>query len=269
MALAPQCLLVAGALLLLAVPAHATPPADAFCVILIEPAADFNTVVYTVDETANLTERQALWPHVDLDLDGNITPAEKEQFRQANIREWVYERGLGLKMIALQPGDGGVIRPKDATTSRQIGHSFHHRSYTLPENLTEVADLETQEVRTFRLEMPADLTRVVVHGGTDLDAPTTTPNPNPPTVAIEYVVINAPDGWMIESYDGRSYSGPIHATVNSPSADVPAFDTKVPYTITFAKSMLDPPAPAPSPGAGVLFLLGLVGAAAVARRGHA
>jgi hypothetical protein len=89
-----------------------------------------------------------------------------------------------------------------------------------------------------RFDPPMEATLVQVRGGRDLTQPmptTPTSSSTSHTVTIEYVVVRAPPGWMVQAIDGYSYEGPFRKEPNAEEVDVPAFDTKQPYTLTFQK----------------------------------
>lgn len=225
--------------LLLLLPAAADPPADAFCVILFEAAPDFSTVTVTVDEETTMDEREELWPEVDRNGDGSITPTEKEAWKWDQTRTWDME-ALGHKAITLHQDAPYTTWPEQqpvyGVTWRQVGHVFHQRDHELPDTLSQSADLETQEVRTFGFETSGgEPTRVVLRGGRDLPANlTTSPDPeHEGRPVIEYVVVRAPSGWIVERVEGRSYNGTIVEEPGTRVVDLPAFDTKAPYAITF------------------------------------
>ncbi|HUR25449.1 MAG TPA: hypothetical protein VM327_05485 [Candidatus Thermoplasmatota archaeon] len=270
----PACLLLA--LLAAAAPAAADPPADAFCVILIEPSPDFSLIRVLVDEDTTLEAREELWPSVDVDDNGVVSPVEKDAFRWSNTQGWPDVEELGIKAISLQPGAPYVSSPAQkpvyAATWRQVGHVFHKQDYELPDQLTRAVELETQEVREFGFQLEEGRSsRFTIAGGRGLAeqnlsaAPVYVDEGRP---VIEYVVIHAPKGWVVESIEGASYNGTFVLEPDERSVDVPAFDTKRPYTISFLNKGLDDElgeleGPAP---AGLLVALGLLGAAFAVRR---
>lgn len=272
--LVPSCLLLLVALA--ATPAASDPPADAFCVILIEPSADFRLIRVLVDEDTSLEEREALWPSVDVDGNGVISEVEQDAFRWANTTGWSHVEELGVKAVFLQPNAPYTLSPPQkpvyAATWRQVGHVFHQQEYELPDQLTRPVELETQEVREFGFQLDAGRSsRFTLSGGRDLAgqnlsaAPTYDEQGRP---VIEYVVIKAPKGWIVELVEGQSYNGSIFLRPGKRTVDVPAFDTKSPYNITFLNPSLDKElgkieGPAP---AALLIGLGLLGAAAMRRR---
>lgn len=259
---------VAAVLLLGLVPsAGATPPPDAFCVIVIEGLDDFRLVRVTVDEDTNLTQRQALWTTVDLDADGAITPEEAEAFRRGGVALWPRQEALGNRSLQLMLPDQvhPSGRPLYAATWRQVGHTFHHQNYTLPLVLTDALDLETQEVREFSFAPIENLGARILIGGSDLTGPPVRPSP---PVAIEYVVVRAPAGWQITYLTGFGYDGYISRSVNAAEIDLPGFDTKRPFSIQFNR--VEPAShesdgiPAPGPMA----LVGAIASALLLARRH-
>lgn len=252
----------------------AEPPADAFCVILFEPSPDFSRVRILVDEDSSLEERAALWPSVDLDRNGVISVVEKEAFRWSNTKVFPNVTDLGIKAITLRPEapytKSPPQKPVYATTWRQIGHVFHQRDYKLPERLTQTSELETQEVREFGFELePGRSSRFTVFGGREPLGPNLSAAPSyteQPRSVIEYVVVRAPEGWLVQRIEGASYNGTFVLSPNQQSVDVPAFDTKRPYNITFVNPDLEKRLGADdTPGPGALLLLLALGALALAR----
>ncbi|MEA3144571.1 MAG: hypothetical protein QOG31_1895 [Thermoplasmata archaeon] len=234
---------------LLATPAAATPPAAAFCVIVIEGIDDFRIVRVAVDLTTNLTQRQALFAQLDTDKDGTVLPSEQEAFRAGTVQFWADPSRLAIRALGAEGGD--LLGAWDAlalhaVTWRKVGHTFHHQNYTQPTYVTQPVDLETQEIREVRFDQPRVPDTMVLRGGTDptLPRPTqTSPSPTQ-TATVEYVVVRAPPGWRIDRIDGATYTGRFSIAVGSPEVDVPAFDTKSPYAITFSRL---PPAPSETP----------------------
>lgn len=263
--------------LVLGVPtATANPPADAFCVILIEPNADFTRLTISVDENTTLEDRAALWPSVDLDENKVISPTEKEAFRWANTNVFGRDGDVGIKAVTLLPGAPYLTsqpqKPVYTTIWRQIGHVFHHQDYVLPERLTSTAELETQEVREFGFELePGRASRYTLSGGENLTGnlsatPTYIDQPRP---VVEYVVIRAPEGWIVDRIEGRSYNGTFVLTPGTPSVDVPAFDTKSPYAIMFVNPVFDQDLGKIAGGSGldaVAFIATLAAAVILVRR---
>lgn len=241
----PWLALAALSLAVVAAPAHAAPPADAFCVILIEGLDDFRTVRVLVDEETTVEERAALFPEVDRDGDGQVTRDEGDAWRSGNAA--TYARGDGVdavEAVHLAAVDGDVTRdlpPLYAASWRQVGHTFHKQDHEQPWPVVEAADLETQEVRETRFPTE-DALVVEVRGG--LPRPTstgstTTPAPGPTstsnTVTIEYVVVRAPAGWRVAHVEGYTYDGWISRSYDGVQGevDLPAFDTKSSYRLRF------------------------------------
>lgn len=137
-----------------------------------------------------------------------------------------------------------VQRPVYATTWRQVGHVFHKQDYQVPDRITETTDLETQEVREFGFELDAGRSsRFILSGGRNLTeygnlsaAPSYTDLPKP---KIEYVVVRAPKDWVVQRVEGFSYNGSFVLEPGTREVDVPAFDTKMPYDITFLNPGLE------------------------------
>lgn len=226
------------------VPAQATPPADAFCVILIEGLDDFRTVRVLVDEETTIEERTALFPSVDVTGDGQITRDEGDAWRSGNTV--TYSRGAGVdavEAVHLSVVEGDVTRdlgPLYAAHWRQVGHTFHKQDHEQPWPVVEAADLETQEVRETRF--PTEEARVVyVLGGlpreTATGSPTTTSGPTSSVSSgtIEYVVVRAPAGWRVAHVEGYTYDGWMSQSYEGvqTEVDLPAFDTKSSYRIRF------------------------------------
>lgn len=267
-----------GLLALLAPLAAAAPPADAFCVILIEPSPDFSVVRILVDEDTSLAEREALWPSVDRDGNGAVSPIEKEAFRWSTTASHTNQTELGLKAITLQPNAPYTLSPEQlplyAAMWRQVGHVFHKQEYELPDQLTQPVELETQEVREFGFQLDEGRSsRFTIQGGRDLagmglNLSTVPRYDDQGRPVIEYVVIKAPKGWIVESVTGESYNGTVSLAPGEREVDLPAFDTKKPYTVVFVNPKLDDKlgeleGPAP---VALLTGLGLLGAAALRRR---
>ncbi|HET6398560.1 MAG TPA: hypothetical protein VFH47_03290 [Candidatus Thermoplasmatota archaeon] len=248
--------------------AAAAPPPDAFCVIVIEADDGFRTVRVIVDEETTIEERGELWPSVDVDGDGSITPAEAEAFRVANLQLLPRQDGIGAKATVLESASDGGRRthgPLYAAFWRQVGHTFHQRDYRLPDVLTDVADLETQEVREYRYDIHAVPQEVVLRGGDELGrlldpriAPPTPPTPTEPRVVVEYVVVRAPPGWLVASVEGWAYDAPVRLEPHARSVDIPALDTSKPWTVRYVPEGED------GRGAGSLPSLALVAALALA-----
>src|SRR5687768_16016417 len=100
--------LAAAALTLavVATPAHAAPPADAFCVILIEGLDDFRSVRVLVDEETTVEERAALFPTLDRDGDGKVTRDEADYWRMQGTT--TYPRFEGLEEVRFVRASGTV-----------------------------------------------------------------------------------------------------------------------------------------------------------------
>lgn len=223
------------------------PPPDAFCVILFSADDSFSTVTVLVDLETNLTERQALFGQLDLDHDGDVDLLEQERLRSSTVRQHDSSSSLGIKALSLAAGDGqqqwGAAFVA-AKTWTQVGHTFHKQSHTTPALITDPADLETQEVRELHFDHLGTPTVVQISGGTDPNAPPPTSSASPTTssstsgqttVAIEYVVVRAPEGWTVYTAEGWSYEAPVRTAPQSREADLPQFDTKRPFTLGFAK----------------------------------
>lgn len=238
------------ALAVAATPAHAAPPADAFCVILVEGIDDFRIVRVTVDLETNLTQREALFEQVDTDGDGTVTPAEQETFQQGTVEVWENATRLGLRGLEMAAGDGAWqwnAPALYATTWTQVGHTFHKQNHTQPSTVTEPADLETQEVREVRFTHQHTPMVVKVSGGTNLTdrprSPTSTglSSSYSQTAVIEYVVVRAAPGWLVDSVSGSGYEGEVWVPVNAPEVDLPAFDTKRPFWLDFYRQAAESP----------------------------
>lgn len=248
----PWLALAALSLAVVAAPAHAAPPADAFCVILIEGLDDFRTVRVLVDEETTVEERAALFPEVDRDGDGQVTRDEADQWRFHGTT--TYPRLEGLDEVRAVRASGTVdgetrgLAPLFAATWRQVGHTFHKQDHEQPWPVVEAADLETQEAREFRF--PADAaTEIVLSGGlprsTTTSASTTASTSSSPTgptstsntVTIEYVVVRAPPGWRVAHVEGYTYDGMVSQSYDGVQSevDLPAFDTKSSYQLRFEK----------------------------------
>lgn len=276
MHLAPAVAAVLAAGLAFVPLAAADPPADAFCVILIEPNADFSLVRVLVDEDTTLAQREDLWPTVDLDGDGVVSPLEKDGFRWSTTKGTTNATELGPKEVTLQPNAPYTLSPEQkavyAVTWRQVGHVFHKQEYVLPERLTRPVELETQEVREFGFQLEEGRSsRFTLQGGRDTAglnlsaAPRYDEQGRP---VIEYVVIQAPKGWVVELVEGRSYNGTISLRPGEREVDVPAFDTSSPYKVVFVNPKLEEKlgeleGPAP---VAILTGLGLLAFAGVRRR---
>jgi hypothetical protein len=231
----PAALLALLALAPTALAAPAERPADAFCVILIEGLDDLRSVRVLVDEESTVEDRRRLWPEVDLDGDGNVTRAEKEAWMRGNLATYPRHEGLENRTVRLA-ADGSPAAALHAATWRQVGHTFHKQDRHTPETVTRAEDLETQEVREYRFATPDQAQRVVLLGGQPWATTRTTTASTSPQVVIEYVVVRAPPGWLVESYAGYGYDGPVSRTVHAREVDIPAFDTKAAYTITFVRA---------------------------------
>jgi hypothetical protein len=238
------CSLAALLVALAAAPVHAAPPADAFCVILFEGADGFRTVRVVVDLETNLTERQALFADLDADGDGAVDLLEQESLRAASVLQWNTTGSLGIRGLSMAAGDG--VSQWGATflgakTWTQVGHTFHKQDHTTPALITDPADLETQEVREFHFEHMRDPTIVLLSGGQDPDAtPTDGPTPtssssssNTQVTTVEYVVVRAGPGWLVDAVNGWSYESEVAQDVDTPELDLPAFDTKRPFHLKF------------------------------------
>ena len=222
---------------LLALPAGAAPPPDAFCVILIEGVDDFRTVRVLVDEETTMEERRALFNATDTDADGVLEPDEADAFRRERTVFWANQTELGLRGLQMSD-EGGEAPALHATTWRQVGHTFHKQAHVQPESFSDPADFETQEAREVRFEPSPEATVVQLRGGRDLTQPSTStssPTTSTQVTTIEYVVVRAPAGWTVETIEGHSYDGPFTLDVSAPEVDVPAFDTKRPYVLTFQR----------------------------------
>lgn len=262
----PAALAVLPVLLaaLLAPGTAAAPPPDAFCVILFEAAdASFTTVRVLVDLETNLTQRQELFGQLDLDADGDVDPLEQERLRSATVRQHNTTAAMGLTALTLAAADGQQQWGAEflaAKTWTQVGHTFHKQAHTTPAFITDAADLETQEVREVYFRHPRPPTLVRLGGGTDPAlTPTFSPSPTPApsstgpttTVAIEYVVLRAPAGWVVQQATGHSYDGPVSIDGGVRELDLPAFDTKKPFTVRFAQAPEESSTTAsPPPGDG-------------------
>ncbi|MBI2077325.1 MAG: hypothetical protein HYT80_02985 [Euryarchaeota archaeon] len=264
---------------LLAAPAASSPPADAFCVVLIAPSPDFSRITISVDQETSLQERADLWPSVDLDGNGVVSAVEKEAFRWAQTTLHANQSDLGPHAIVLRPDapytKAPIQRPVYATTWRQVGHVFHKQAYQLPDKLTQTSELETQEIREFGFELEAGRSsRIILSGGRNVTAygnlsaaPSYTDLPKP---VIEYVVIRAPEDWLVERVEGHSYNGSFVVAPGKQEIDLPGFDTERPYNISFLNPGLDKKlGDIGSPGPGVAALLvGVIAAAWAVRFGR-
>lgn len=272
---------VLAALAAVAAPVQAAPPADAFCVILIEGVDGFRLVRVTVDEETNLTEREALFGELDLDADGRVTTVEGERFRRRSVeaRSGPFTNSTHHLQLLVETGDGsgGTVRSTHVALHhavwRQVGHTFHKQDHTQPWPVEEPIDLETQEVREASFAPGDAADRVVIDGGEPIELP--------PNVAIEYVVVRAPPGWTVARVQGYTYEGWIDVAPNATEADIPSLDTKRPYTIAFERqgpaveTVTQTVAATPAPDGGArgasapapaLAALALAAAAAVALR---
>ncbi|HJQ93880.1 MAG TPA: hypothetical protein VJ874_06310 [Candidatus Thermoplasmatota archaeon] len=238
--------LLLPAMAALVVPVQAAPPPDAFCVILIEGAEDYGVVRVLVDLETNLTQREALFAGIDADSDGAVTPVEQERFRLGTMRVWENSTAMGLKGLQMAASDGVQqwgATVKYATTWTQVGHTFHRQDHTQPSTVTEPIDLETQEVREFHFDHVGTPTFVRLSGGRDPANETSTTGPATTDhsssqsttyhVVVEYVVVRAADGWTIGAIQGQSYADEVFVQPGVAEYDLPAFDTKKPFSLEF------------------------------------
>ena len=240
----------AAAALLLALlvpPAAAAPPPDAFCVILFEVLPGMQGVRVLVDEETTLEERAALFPELDANGDGAITRGEGEAWRRANLSLHNGTDGVpSAQVVRLRPADGeGDGAALYTAITRQVGHTFHKQDHRQPWPVTESADLETQALREFSYPLIEGAQSFELVGGPQEASPTTTASPvsstttssQSYTVTIEYVVLRAPEGWLITRVQGLDYSGRFDIAPYAREVDVPAFDTKsAPFTITLQRA---------------------------------
>ena len=241
--------------LALAPPAQAAPPADAFCVILIEGLDDFRVVRVLTDEETTVEERAALFPAVDRNGDGQVTRDEGDEWRMHNTlaTEFISDLPPAQRLLLSGTVDGasrGFI-PLYAATWRQVGHTFHKQDHEQPWPVTEPVDLETQAVREVRFGVD-DATRIELRGGleggTTSSTTTAPPSTTSPTQSQsgggtpEYVVVRAPAGWRIASVEGSTYDGWISRDYDGElrELDLPAFDTKTsPWALRFERTATD------------------------------
>lgn len=232
-----------GLALLAAVPAGAAPPPDAFCVILLEALPGMQGVRVLVDEETTPTEREALFPEVDGDGDGTITRAEGDAWRRANLALHNGTEGLDpVVVVRLRPTDtDGGGEPLYAATTRQVGHTFHKQDHQQPWPVTASIDLETQAVREFSFPLVEGAQRFELLGGgaatssTGTATSTTTATAYAGSATPEYVVVRAPEGWLVERVTGSSYDGRLDQTYSAREVDLPAFDTRSPFVVTFVR----------------------------------
>lgn len=226
-----------AALAAFAAPSQAAPPPDAFCVILFEGFDDLRLVRVTVDQETNLTEREELFGSLDLNRDGLVDTDEAEvlrsrtmEARQGTFSNETYRLGVAAENETY----GNHYSPLHTAVWRQVGHTFHKQDHEQPWPVTEPVDLETQEVREASFSFPADVRLVRLEGGLLPKLP--------PFVAIEYVVVRAPPGWAVTEVRGQTYNGSFVQEANATEVDVPAFDTKSPYWISFERRDAPPAA---------------------------
>jgi hypothetical protein len=277
---------VALAVLLLPTALAAEPGEDPFCIVVIEPLDDFRLVRVSVDEELNATTQAEFWALADANHDNALTRAEAEAFRQGQLRIFPGEMSLGPKALLLTatPSEPRTVRAIHATSWRQVGHGYYAHQKPL-EAVTSSASLETQEIREYSFRTPADATHVLIQGGlalsdtelavypTEPGAVTVPPVPPPngytnctpggvsccdengSCAVEEFVTVKAPPGWRIAHVQGHSYGTAVSVDVDAATYDLPAFDTKSPFTITYVKEAGDDrgsPLAAPWPLLGVL-----------------
>ena len=219
-----------SALALAAVPSQAAPPPDAFCVVLIEGFDGMRLVRVTVDEETNLTQREQLFAALDTTGDGVVESRENDPFMRDTLEVGEGQfanRTHALMAWATTNGSSESRFPLHHAVWRQVGHTFHKQNHTQPWPVREAADLETQQVRDAALDIPASAQAVTIEGGDRSRLV--------PVAVVEYVVVRAPPGWVVLSADGYDYTGWTSRTFNETEVDLPAFDTKRPFAITFER----------------------------------
>lgn len=230
------------ALLAVAGAASSAPPADAFCVILIEALDGMQGVRVLVDEETTPEQRAALFPAIDTDGDGAVTRSEGDAWRRHNLRLHNGTDGLpAVQRVWLRPADAdGDGAPLYVAATRQVGHTFHKQDHQQPWPVTESIDLETQALREFSYPVVEGAAVFELLGGDDGSAPatstSTTTTAYGASATPEYVVVRAPEGWLVGRVQGRDYAGPIDTQPQAREVDLPAFDTKSPFTITFVRA---------------------------------
>lgn len=218
----------------LAVPSQAEPPPDAFCVILFEGFDDFRLFRTTVDQETTLEEREALFTQLDRDGDGKVTLPENAAFQRETMEVRNGTFADPAHHLTLRTGHYPAevpTAPLHTAVWRQVGHTFHKQNHTQPWPVREPVDLETQQVREASFPALQEVQTVFLQGG-DIPAP---PPSRTNTVTPEYVVIRAPPGWVVTAISGSDYQGPVTLEPNSTEVDVPAFNTKSPYRMTFER----------------------------------
>lgn len=240
---------------------------EAFCIVVIEPLDDFRQVRITVDEDLSAPAKAAAWRQANINNDTVVSPQEAEGFRYSTIKFWPGGLELGNKSLALEPGapytQATPIRPVYAATWRHPGHGFYEDAVSTHTGLSKDAPVtfdqfETQAVREYGFQVTGDMSRFNLRGADptfagnlSVDSKVYVSRP-----IVEYVIIKAPPGWVVNSATGWGYNGSFTRNENTDRMEIRGFDTSLPWTISF----LNPDAEirlhdTGSPGLGPLFLL--------------
>lgn len=283
--------LVAGLLALCVFPslvvAHVPPagpieePPDAFCIVVIEPLDGFRQVRITVDENLTALAKRESFGLADANGDGLVNAQEGEGFRLSTLRFWSGGLGMGNKSLYLGPGapytEYTPVRPVYAVTWRHPGHGYYKDPISVHTGLAKNASVgfdqfETQAVREYAFSTPDGVSRISLHGGLQADTDrlridsniTYLPRPQP-----EYVVIQAPAGWQIQTVRGFGYNGSFELTGPKPRMEIRGFDTSARWSVDFVDPVLDKKLGYlgdPALGPMAVFGLLLAGAALAMRR---
>lgn len=212
------------------------------CIITYRPFPDFRTIKVEADQVVSDENMTALLDEVDTDDDGTITSQEVAAYEQdSEHRQYDFESLGKLKLVVDQDAPTEVqfrtvLRnfegPIDADKARLV---VEHRTYRFP--YTQEADFHWLEGGLYAEGERQD------------------------QFAIEFVVLEAPEGWVVAKVNDDKYG--------KQTVSIEAFDTTEYFAVLFEKASAQPTdATNTLPGPSVLFgLLGMIGVAAVRRNG--
>jgi len=263
--------MTACVLFLVPAAAHVGPieePPEAFCIVVIEPTDAFRLVRITVDEELKTDAKDEAWSVANANGDATLSPQEMEGFRMGTLRFWPGGNDMGNRSVWLTPDAPyerfSPVKPVYASTWRHVGHGFYEDAVSTHTGAARgeavgFDQFETQAVREYAYHVAGQISRMTLHGGREapenLSIDTTgTPQPKP---VIEYVVIRAPEGWLIRNVQGYGYGGAFELDFNNETVELRGFDTSAPWSIEYVHPEAEenlsyiggtPPFPGPAGG---------------------
>jgi hypothetical protein len=187
-------------------------PAEEFCVIRYTPNPDFSRIVVDVDLEPTESDLRNLTAAVDADSDGMINASEVVTYEENRVEQFGPLDDLGVKKLFV---DG--YEPWNVTIQSDL------IDFEGPVN--ETGDRRVKEIRTYRFnQFEADWYHFL-HGGLYSEPL--------PRVAVEFVVLEAPPGWVVWRVNETEYG--------QPTVSLRAFDTHTQFEVVYAKEGRTPP----------------------------